>query len=238
MEELQGVVKGLVEVTKTNVKAQKDLSDDTAKQLHTLTEAAAELSNHVAPKSSIGATLRLPPVSLPTYSGAPTDSLDGFLDQFIQIIESSGIHPRHWNQYLKQQVQQDLSAFDIVTQAEVEHRKHLGTDPSKAAEPEYITSKQWLKLLKRSVVNPKISKSVTYSQIITLWSKATQKSMRFCPSLPWYPNRTVVTHSKNSSHTGRQRHWIIFQLLVNYLINMAVYVAWYLSAHFCPFMEG
>ena len=95
MEELQGIVKGLVEVTKTNVKDQKDLSDDTAKQLHTLTESVTELSNHVAPKSSIGATLRLPPVSLPTYNGAPTDSLDRFLDQFIQIIESSGIHSQH-----------------------------------------------------------------------------------------------------------------------------------------------
>ena len=74
MEELQGIVKGLMEVTNTNVKAQKDLPDDTAKQLHTLMEAVAELSIHVAPKSSNCATLQLRPVSLPTYCGAPTDS--------------------------------------------------------------------------------------------------------------------------------------------------------------------
>ena len=114
-----------MEGTKTNAKAQKDLSDDTAKQLHTLTEAVAELRNHVVPKSSIAATLRLPQVSLPTYSCAPTDSLDRFLDQFIQIIKSSGIHPRHWNQYLKQQAQHDLRAFDIVPQAEVVHRENI-----------------------------------------------------------------------------------------------------------------
>ena len=51
-------------------------------------------------------------------------------------------HPLHYQLILelqlKQQAQQDLRSFDILTQAEQEHSKLLGPDPSKAATPEYL----------------------------------------------------------------------------------------------------
>ena len=138
MDELQGIVKGLVDIAQGQIKAQKELSENTSHQLATLRDTVADLSSQVSSKPSIGVGLRLPPITLPTYTGTPTESLDRFLEQFRQLIDSSGVNPKHWIPYLKQQVQQDLRSFDILTQTEQEHSKLLGPDPSKAATPEYL----------------------------------------------------------------------------------------------------
>ena len=138
MNELEGIVKGLVDIAQGQIKAQKELSEHTSHQLATLRDTVADLSSQVSSKPFTGLGLRLPPITLPTYTGTPTESLDRFLEEFRQLIDSSGVNPKHWIPYLKQQVQQDLRSFDILTQAEQEHSKLLGPDPSKAATPEYL----------------------------------------------------------------------------------------------------
>ena len=95
MDELQGIVKGLVDIAQGQIKAQKELSENTSHQLATLRDTVADLSSQVSSKLSTGVGLRLPHITLPTYTGTPTESLDRFLEQFRQLIDSSGVNPKH-----------------------------------------------------------------------------------------------------------------------------------------------
>ena len=65
-------------------------------------------------------TLRLPPLSLPEFTGG--EFLDRFLDQLTQVLVSSTVDPRIWIPYLKQQCQKDSRAFDIISSYETQHK--------------------------------------------------------------------------------------------------------------------
>ena len=70
------------------------------------------MASHSASSSNVD-TLKLPQVVLPRYTGKPEEQLDRFLDQLTTLLKSSGVPPKHWTTYLKQQVQQDVRAYDL-----------------------------------------------------------------------------------------------------------------------------
>ena len=69
MDELQGIIKGLVDIALGQIKTQKKLSENTSHQLATLRDTVADLSSQVSSKVFTGVALRLPPITLPTYTG-------------------------------------------------------------------------------------------------------------------------------------------------------------------------
>ena len=85
----------MVDIAYGEIKAQKEPSENTSQQLATLRDTVADLSSEVSSNSSTGVGLRLLPITLPTYTGPPTESLDRFLEQFRQLIQSSGVNPKH-----------------------------------------------------------------------------------------------------------------------------------------------
>ena len=74
MDELQGIVKGLVDVAQGQIKAKKELSENTLHQLDTL---RAQL---------LTSTPRFHWcwITLPTYAGTPAESLDPFHRELTQ----------------------------------------------------------------------------------------------------------------------------------------------------------
>ena len=77
----------------------------------------------------------LPQVQLPKFEGKISDDLDGFIEHFNSLIKSSSVSSCFWVTFLKQQVQTDQRAFDIVAKAEIDRKTgSLGHDPTKALE--------------------------------------------------------------------------------------------------------
>ena len=60
------------------------------------------------------------------------ENLDRFIEQIISILQSSGVLPRFWVTYLKQQTQKDARAYDALIEAEKTQQNLLGATPDKA----------------------------------------------------------------------------------------------------------
>ena len=118
--ELSGIIKGLTEVVKQQATNQNTTSkhiDDLAKQIKDISEGSTP---HQANPCHGQQSLRLPQVQLPKFKGKISDDLDHFIEQFNSLIKSSGVSSHFWVTFLKQQVQTDQRAFDIVAKAEID----------------------------------------------------------------------------------------------------------------------
>ena len=89
--------------------------------------------------SSVSTSLRLSQVALPVYKGRLNENLNRFANTLTSLLKSSGVPSRHWTTYLKQQVQDDSRAYDIVDRAEQEHSHILGENPQDATETAFVT---------------------------------------------------------------------------------------------------
>ena len=129
-EELIGIIGGLTDAIRAQHQSSKEVTSRTQDQIQELSQAVAELSTSVRTQSSNSAsTLRLPPLSLPEFSGG--ECLDRFLDQISQVLSSSNVDPRFWIPYLKQQCQKDSRAFDIISSFEAVNKAKISTKTSK-----------------------------------------------------------------------------------------------------------
>ena len=133
-EELLGLIKGLGEAVKGQLKAhsksQTELQQLTA-AVGNLVESSSNSYPESVPKnlSSVSTRLRLQQVTLPVYKGQPNENLNRFTNTLTSLLKSSGLPSLHWTTYLKQQVQVDSRAYDIVDRAEQEHLHILGENP-------------------------------------------------------------------------------------------------------------
>ena len=136
--ELSGIIKGLTEVVKQQATNQNTTSkhiDDLAKQIKDVSEGSTP---HQPNPGHGQQSLRLPQVQLLKFEGKISDDLDRFIEQFNSLIKSSSVSSRFWVTFLKQQVQTDQRAFDIVAKAEIDCKtSSLGHDPTKASEADF-----------------------------------------------------------------------------------------------------
>ena len=109
-EETLGLIKGLAAVVRDQNAAIKSRADE----LTQLASAVKDLSTYVGQSSSThpSSSLRLPNLTLPEFTG--TEDLDRFLEQFTQVLQSSGVPTQHFLTYLKQQCRKDARSFDIL----------------------------------------------------------------------------------------------------------------------------
>ncbi len=121
-EETLGLIQGLAAVVKEQNATIKARSEEIA----SLTSAVKELATHSAAPSQT--SLRLPNLTLPEFTGI--EHLDRFLEQFSHVLKSSGVHPKHFLTYLKQQCRKDARAFDILCSYEEETLKKLPHSPN------------------------------------------------------------------------------------------------------------
>eukprot|EP00795_Rhopilema_esculentum_P012031 gene12031-biopygen2214 len=112
-EEVLGIVKGLADVVRDHHNSSKEVTNQTQQQIQDLSHAVADLSLSIrARDASPHQSIRLPPLSLPQFTGA--EPIDRFAEQLTQVLATSGVSPRLWLTYLKQQSQKDSRAFDII----------------------------------------------------------------------------------------------------------------------------
>ena len=148
VEELTGIVKGLADVVKSQLTSQHEAHEANRQNIEALAKTVAELATNSTSSSSVD-TLKLPQVVLHRYTGKPDEHLDRFLDQLTTLLKSSGVPPKHWTTYLKQQVQQDVRAYDSVVFAEEECKHALGEDPTNITIEQY---ERYFDLVKTSLV--------------------------------------------------------------------------------------
>ena len=129
IEELTGIVKGLADVVKSQLSSQHEAQEAKRQHIDALAKTVSEFASHSASSSNVD-TLKLPQVVLPRYTGKPEEQLDRFLDQLTTLLKSSGVPSKHWTTYLKQQVQQDVRAYDSVIFAEEECEHAFGENPN------------------------------------------------------------------------------------------------------------
>ena len=123
-EELLGLINGLAGAIHAQHQSSKEQSSRMQVQIQDLSKAVADLSTSMRSQSSPPtSTLRLPPLSLPDFTGS--EFLDRFLDQLMQVLSSSNVAPRFWIPYLKQQCQKDSRAFDIISLYETQHKAEI-----------------------------------------------------------------------------------------------------------------
>ena len=137
-DEAAGLIKGLAEVVKSQQPVQQNVLQKTADHLQTLSNIVASLTQNL-PSSSVGSPslgLHLPHLVSPIYTGH--EHLDRFLSQLESILKASGILPKYWITYLKQQSHQDSCAFDVICEAEHANIKFFGEDSLKAYPDEYV----------------------------------------------------------------------------------------------------
>ena len=72
---------------------------------------------------------------MPAFTGK--QDLDRFIKQLTSLLQSSGVSPRFWVTYLKQQTQKDAPAYDVLIEAEKQHKTLLGATPDKASPTEF-----------------------------------------------------------------------------------------------------
>ena len=112
-EEVLGIVKGLADVVRDHHHSSKEVTNQTQQQIQELSHAVTDLSLSIrARDASPHQSIRLPPLSLPQFTGA--EPIDRFAEQLTQVLATSGVSPRLWLTYLKQQSQKDSRAFDII----------------------------------------------------------------------------------------------------------------------------
>ena len=137
VEELTGFVKGLADIVKSQLSSQHEAQEVNRQHIEALAKTVSDLASNSTNTSSVD-TLKLPQVVLPRYTGKPEEQLDRFLDQLTTLLKSSGVPPKHWTTYLKQQVQQDVRAYDSVVFAEDECKHALGEDPNNITPERYV----------------------------------------------------------------------------------------------------
>ena len=93
--------------------------------------------------------MKLPQVVLPRYTGKPEEQRDHFLDLVTTLLKSSGVPPKHWTTYLRQQVQQDVRAYDSVVFAAEECKHAFGEDPNNITNAHY---EKYFDLVKESLL--------------------------------------------------------------------------------------
>ena len=126
-EETLELISGLAAVAKE----QSASKNSRAEELKSLAFAVKDLSNLINLQSQASpghAALRLPNLTLPEYTGI--EDLDRFLDQFNQVLRSSGANPKFYLTYLKQQCRKDSRAFDILCNYESTHLVRLPASPT------------------------------------------------------------------------------------------------------------
>ena len=140
-EELNGLIKGLADVVQTQQKTNADAFKQTTEQLQNLSSTVETLSKSIAPRavSSLSHAdaapgLRLPHITLPVFTGK--ENLDRFVEQITSLLQSSGVAPKYWTTYLKQQVHRDARMYDALIEAKKEHQHLLGSTPEKASPDE------------------------------------------------------------------------------------------------------
>ena len=148
IEKLTGIVKGLADVVKSQLSRQHEAQEANRQHIDALAKTVREMAFHSA-SSSNDDTLKFPQVVLPCYTGKPEEQLDRFLDQLTTLFQSSGVPPKHWTTYLKQQVQQDVRAYDSVVFAEEECKHALGEDPNNITNAHY---EKYFDLVKESLL--------------------------------------------------------------------------------------
>ena len=122
-EELFGLIHGLAGAIRDQHASSKDTIASTQQQIQDLSQAVAESSTSVRSRDPGQATLRLPPLSLPEFTGG--EYIDRFAEQLTQVLHSSNIHSKFWIPYLKQQCQKDSRAFDVICSFELSQASNL-----------------------------------------------------------------------------------------------------------------
>ena len=132
--ETLGFIKGLAKVVQQQHQSQKN----TAQHLQELVMTVEQLTQTLTPVVSGSIQgLRLPNLVLPKYT-SKTD-LDHFFDQIQHLLETSGVHPKFWVTFIKQQCQKDSRAYDALSESEKLHQAILEPDLMKTSEDEYRT---------------------------------------------------------------------------------------------------
>ena len=75
--------------------------------------------------------LHLQHITLPVFMGK--ENLDRFLEQITSLLQSSGVAPKYWTTYFKQQVHRDARVYNALIEAEKEHQHLLGSILEKAS---------------------------------------------------------------------------------------------------------
>ena len=114
-KEVLGLVKGLADVVHTQQKAQKETLDESNKQINNFANSV-KIITKTKQHGPFG--LKLPQINLPKYHGRPEEDLERFIEQLRSTLESSNTYWRYWVTYLKQQVPEDLRAYDAIVLAE------------------------------------------------------------------------------------------------------------------------
>ena len=98
-EELIGIIGDITDAVRAQHQSSKNVTSRTQDQIQEHSQAVTELSTSVRTQSSSSAsTLRLPPLSLPKFTGG--EFLDRFLDQISQVLSFSNVDQRFWIPYL------------------------------------------------------------------------------------------------------------------------------------------
>ena len=137
VDETVGLIKGLAEVVKPQQLAQTQAYKETTEQLQQLSSTVEALSKSILPQALHGNDalgLRLPNATLPVFTGR--ENLDRFIEQITNLLRSSGVSPRFWVTYLKQQTQKHAQAYHALIQAEKTHQNVLAATPYKASPSE------------------------------------------------------------------------------------------------------
>ena len=134
VEEVLGLMNGLASVVKDQQAATQDANSHTQASIQALSDAVQKLSIAVSSKESMTTSpLRLPQLTLPECTGR--EDLDHFAEQLTHVLSSSGVSPKYWFPYLKQQCQKDARAFDIICSFETDSTFKL---PEKATNDEHL----------------------------------------------------------------------------------------------------
>ena len=129
-DEILGLIKGLGEVFKDHQTPWKDTASNTQQQIHEHSTTVQTLCKALRSKETISATsLRLPQLSLPEFTGR--EHLDRFAEHLTHVLLSSGVSPKFWVTYLKQQCQKDAHAFEYICFIESSHALRLSKKTTK-----------------------------------------------------------------------------------------------------------
>ena len=135
-EEVLGLINGLALSVHEQHRSNKEQHAATAQHLEKLSEVVEELAQNAnVPRT--GATLRLPNLTLPEFTGR--EPLDRFLDQISQVLKSSGVPPKFWVAYLKQQCCKDARSYDLLCTYE-QTRKVLSADAPSSEHEKFFNS--------------------------------------------------------------------------------------------------
>ena len=114
-DEAVGLIKGLVEVVKSQQSVQQNALQKTD-QLQTLSNNIASLTQNLS-SSSAGSPspgLRLSHLVLPIYTGR--EHLDRFLSKLESIWKASGVPPKYWLTYFQTTVTSHSTYYTMCQQ--------------------------------------------------------------------------------------------------------------------------